>query len=78
MRLLDTTTTVCKTRHMQNHTVPWWERADRLGVKSPLLAKATGANVFTVRAYRQGRFRPSTEWLEKVDRFLRSIEEGAA
>lgn len=60
---------------MQNHTpLNWVQRADHLGVDSRLLARATGANVHTVRAYRQRRFNPSPEWLEKVDAFLSSIE----
>lgn len=58
-------------------TETWQARADRLGIQVPTIAKATGANVFTVRAYRQGRFNPSPEWLAKVDRLLSAVEDVA-
>lgn len=73
---LDTCADRTYSLHMASVHQDWRERADRLRVRMPLLAKATNANVFTVRAYRQGRFQPSPEWLERVDRFLTSIEQG--
>jgi hypothetical protein len=56
----------------------WRERADRLNVRSPLLARATQANVHTVRAYRSRRFNPSQEWVERAERFLDVVERGVA
>jgi hypothetical protein len=60
---------------MQDSTPETWQaRADRLGIRVPTIARATGANVFTVRAYKQGRFKPSAEWLAKVERLLSAVE----
>jgi hypothetical protein len=59
-------------------TETWQARCDRLGVDAPMLAKVTGANVFTIRAYRLERFNPSPEWLEKVDKLLTAIETAAS
>lgn len=56
----------------------WRARADRLNVRSPLLARATQANVHTVRAYRTRRFNPSPEWVELAERFLDVVEKGIA
>jgi hypothetical protein len=58
-------------------TETWQARCDRLHVDAPMLAKVTGANVHTIRAYRWGRFHPSPEWLEKVDKLLSAIEDAA-
>lgn len=54
----------------------WRVRADRLGVRMPVIAKATGANVHTVRAYSERRFNPTAEWVARVHRFLDEIEFG--
>lgn len=65
---------------MQDTTPPvltWQARCDRLGVRAPMLAKATGANIHTVRAYRWGRFNPPPEWLERVETLLSAIENAA-
>lgn len=60
----------------------WRERADRLNVRSPLLAQATQVDgypsVHTVRAYRTRRFNPSPEWVDRVERFLDVVEKGVA
>lgn len=42
----------------------------------PVIAKATGANVHTVRAYSERRFNPTAEWVARVHRFLDEIEFG--
>lgn len=63
---------------MESAQTDWRERADSLGVRMPLLARVTGTSVHTVRAYRQRRFNPSAEWLERVDAFLSSIEQKGA
>lgn len=65
-------------QHSTPATETWQARCDRLGVDAPMLAKVTGANVYTIRAYRLGRFNPSAEWLDKVAKLLSAIEDAAA
>lgn len=60
--------------HMQNRTASWVERADRLGVKSPTIARATGVSVSSVRKYRLNLRTPSEVWLLKVDWLLTDLE----
>lgn len=52
----------------------WQERADRLHILAPTIARATGVSVSTVHAYRRGARRPSETWLVKVDWMLTDIE----
>ena len=60
---------------MQNLTHPTWqERCDRLGIKVPTIAKVTGYSARSVRAYRQGTRNPSTDFLDRVDELLTSVE----
>lgn len=52
----------------------WIERADALKVRNPLLARATGISVHTIRAYRTRRFNPPAERLARIERVLTAME----
>lgn len=59
---------------MTDHTVTWQERCDRLSIRVPTVASATGYTPRAVRSYREGTRRAPADFLAKVDEFLTAIE----
>ena len=68
--------------HMTDSTPTWRTRADNLGLRASVIARATGVSVSSVEKYRRGERRPSDVWLLKVDWLLtdmeRAVERGGS